>query len=83
MELVAPVEIAAGTYTLDLYGYSVTGRSPGAVLETSDANGRRQRPARPGLNGADAALTITDSYPGGHGGAQRRHRRRGGDQQAQ
>lgn len=67
VELVAPVEIAAGTYTLDLYGYSVTG-APGAVLETSDANGAANGQPALVLNGADAALTITDSYPGGHGG---------------
>ena len=63
----APVEIAAGTYTLDLSGYSITG-APGPALETDNID--RAANGKPALvlNGADAALTVKDSYPGGYVG---------------
>lgn len=67
VELMAPVEIAEGTYTLDLRGYSLTG-APGVVLETSDTAGVSNGKPALVLNGADAALTVTDSYYGGHDG---------------
>ncbi|GEM_PF-6676326 len=67
VDLMLPVEIAAGTYTLDLRGYSITG-APGVVLETSDIAGVSNGKPALVLNGADAALTVTDSYYGGHDG---------------
>lgn len=63
----APIEIAAGTYTLDLRGYSITG-APGSALETNDTTGAANGLPALVLNGADAALTVTDSYYGGHDG---------------
>lgn len=67
VELMLPVEIAAGTYTLDLRGYNLTG-APGVVLETSDTAGVSNGKPALVLDGAGVRLTVTDSYPGGHGG---------------
>ena len=76
VDLVAPVEIAAGTYTLDLYGYSITGAA-GEAVENYNYNAMTGRPALL-LNGAGVELTVMDSdfneeYPsavtGGAGGS--------------
>ncbi len=60
VELAAPVEIAAGSYTLDLYGYSITG-APGAEVDDFDATGASDGKPALVLNGAGVALTVMDS----------------------
>ena len=58
--LMLPVEITAGTYTLDLCGYSITG-APGAALETNNIDSAADGKPALVLNGAGVKLTVMDS----------------------